>query len=270
MRDGVEPVEPAKIATRLVLRESCGCGWHSLWSQRPHPLVSPGPVAEVTQPADRHARLAQAMAEAILGETQGSNFDAVRQRCQRLVEASIAGVEQRDLMGFQETLADLLRETAAEGDDTHVWQAAISHLGSELPALFATWGQPATRDLARELLDQARVAISAATLRQHQQFVVDQSWTDGRIGLLTARLLTALDETQVYQILAQHLPEMGIRTAAVALFEAEGEDPVAWSSLRTVTARRAHSRRVVFGPVTIPPRASARASSLSARRCCRW
>ena len=144
--------------------------------------------------------------------------------------ALIAGVEQRDLLGFQETLADLLRETAAEGDDTHVWQAAISHLGSELPALFATWGQPATRDLARELLDQARVAISAATLRQRQQFVVDQSWTDGRIGLLTARLLTALDETQVYQILAQHLPEMGIRTAAVALFEAEGEDPVAWSS----------------------------------------
>ena len=133
-------------------------------------------------------------------------------------------------------MADLLRETAAEGDDTHVWQAAVALLGGELPALFATWGQPATRDLARELLDRARIAISAATLRQHQQFVVDQSWTDGRIGLLTARLLTALDEAQVYQILAQHLPEMGIRTAAVALFEAEGDDPVAWSSLRTVTA----------------------------------
>ena len=239
MREGVALVESAAdrpIATHLVLRESCGCRLQSFRSQRPHPLVSPGPVAEGAEPADRHAHLVQAMAEAILGETQGANFDAVRQRCQRLVEAAIAGVEQRDLGGFQETLADLLRQTAAEGDDTHVWQAAISRLGSESPALFAAWEQPATRDLARELLDQARVAISAATLRQRQQLVVDQSWTDGRIGLLTARLLNALDETQVYQILAQHLPEMGIRTAAVALLEAEGDDPVAWSTLRTVTA----------------------------------
>ena len=227
------PVEPVKVATRLVLRESCGCGWNQPRTVRP---VSPESAAEAAQPAERPARLAHAMAEAILAETQGANFDAVHQRCQRLVAALIAGVAQRDLPGFQQMLADLLRESAAEGDDTHVWQAAISLLGSELPALFATWGQPATRDLARELLDRARVAISAATLRQRQQFVVDRSWTDGRIGLLTARLLTALDEAQVYQILAQHLPEMGIRTAAVALFEAEGDDPVAWSSLRTVTA----------------------------------
>ena len=184
----------------------------------------------MSQPADRHARLAQAMAEAILGETQGSNFDAVHQRCQRLVAAMIAGVEQRDLLGFQETLADLLRETAAEGDDTHVWQAAISLLGSETAGAVCHLGQPATRDLAGTVGSGTRRDLSAATLRQRQQFVVDQSWTDGRIGLLTARLLTALDETQVYQILAQHLPEMGIRTAAVALFEAEGDDPVAWSS----------------------------------------
>ncbi len=247
IRGGVEPVEaatmpsPVQMATRLVLRESCGCGWNSHRLQRGRvsnlPLLAPSEsAAEVSQPADRHVRLVQVMTEAILAATQGSDFGAVHQRCQRLVEATIADVEQRDLLGFQETLAGLLRETAAEGEDTHVWQAAISHLGSELPALLAAWGQPATRDVARELLDQARVAISAATLRQHQQFVVDQSQTAGRIGLLTARLLTALDETQVYQILAQHLPEMGIRTAAVVLLEAEGEDPVAWSSLRTITA----------------------------------
>ncbi len=230
MRGGAEPVELTKIATRLVLRESCDCGWNSPRPPRAAPLVAVEPAAVLP------ARLAGAMAEAILAETQGSNLDAVVQRCQRLVAALIAGIEQHDLIGFQETLADLLRETATEGNDTHVWQAAISHLGSELPALLAAWGQPATRDLARELLDRARVAISAATLRQRQQFVVDQSWTDGRIGLVTARLLTALDEAQVYQILAQHLPEMGIRSAAVTLLEAEGEDPVAWSSLRIVTA----------------------------------
>jgi len=224
------PAEVVQVPTRLVVRESCGCGWSAARSWRGVSLLPAEPAA------DRPSRLADAMAEAVLAETQRANFAAVRGRCQRLVAALVSAVEQREQAGFLQTLADVLRETTAEGDDTHVWQAPISLLGGELPALLAGWEQPATRDLARELLDRARVAISAATLRQHQQFVVDRSWTDGRIGLLTARLLTALDEAQVYQILAQHLPEMGIRTAAVALCEAEGEDPVAWSTLRVVTA----------------------------------
>jgi len=230
------PAEPATIATRLVVRESCGCARTALQPQHLGRAPAESAVG-IDQSAGLPSRLVQAMAEAILAETQGSNLEAVRRRCQRLTEALIVNVEQHDSLACQQTLADLLRETAAEGDDTHIWQAAISRLGSQLPALLANWEEPATRDFARELLDRARVAISAATLRQRQQFIVDQSWTDGRIGLLTARLLTALDETQVYQVLAQHLPEMGIRSAAVALFEAEGDDPVAWSSLRDITAQ---------------------------------
>ncbi len=236
IREGVEPAEPVKVATRLALRESCGCGLRSLGTQRSLPFAAPARAAEGVGSADRQARLAQAMAEAILGETQSSNFDKVHERSQRLIAAVVAGVEQRDRLNLSQMSDGLLRETASESDDVSVWHIAVSLLGSELPALFATWDQPATRDLAFELLDQVRVSISAAALRQRQQSVVDQSWMAGRMGLLTARLLNALDETQIYEILAQHLPEMGIQTAAVALFEAEGEDPVAWSSLRTVIA----------------------------------
>ena len=60
------------------------------------------------------------------------------------------------------------------------------------------------------------MAISAGSRRHHRKYVVDQRWTVDRIGLLTAHLLTALDETQVYHVLAQHLPQMGISLAAVA------------------------------------------------------
>jgi len=228
------PAEPVKVATRLVVRESCGCDRMALRSQYLGRVPAESAVA-TGQSADLPARLVRAMAEAILAETQGPDLETVLQRCQRLTEALIRSVRQGDARVFGQTLAELLAETAAEGDDTHIWQAAISHLGDQLPALLTTWEQPSTRDFARELLDQGRVAISAATLRQRQQFIVDQSWTDGRIGLLTARLLTALDETQVYQVLAQHLPEMGIQSAAIALFEAEGDDPVAWSSMRGIT-----------------------------------
>ena len=48
------------------------------------------------------------------------------------------------------------------------------------------------------MLDQARIAISASVRRQFRQYVVDQRWTLNRLGVLTARLLAAVDETQIY------------------------------------------------------------------------
>ena len=86
------------------------------------------------------------------------------------------------------------------------------------------------------MLHQARITISAAMRQQHRQYLVDQHWTGDRLGRLTASLQTALDEPQIYEALAQHLPEMGIDTAWIALFEPEGDDPIAWSLLRAVTA----------------------------------
>jgi signal transduction histidine kinase/AraC-like DNA-binding protein len=86
------------------------------------------------------------------------------------------------------------------------------------------------------LLDQARLAISTHVQRQFRRHAVDQRWVLNRLGTLTARLLAALDETQVYQVLARHLPTMGIHTAWLGLFSAEVDDPVAWTMLRDITS----------------------------------
>jgi signal transduction histidine kinase/DNA-binding response OmpR family regulator len=66
--------------------------------------------------------------------------------------------------------------------------------------------------------------------------VVAQRWTGDRIGQLTAQLINTLDETQVYDTLARALPLLGIDLAWVALLDGEGDDPVAWSVLRSVTS----------------------------------
>jgi len=57
---------------------------------------------------------------------------------------------------------------------------------------------------------------------------------EDRLGLLTERLLTALDEAQIFQVLAEELPEVGIQHAAVVFFEPEGDNPAAWSLLQAV------------------------------------
>ena len=226
------PVETVKLATRLVRRESCGCG-------RGARFIAEGETAAMASgladPPTRQTQLAQAMAAAVLAETQGGSLAQVRDLCGRLLATFIAGVEQNDRAALEHTLDVILRQASNDRDDPHPWQAAISLLSDELPQLLPTWSAPETRARAFELVDEARVTISAGMWRQHRRYVVAERWTVDRIGLLTAHLLTALDETQVYQVLAQHLPEMGIHAAWVAEFMADGDDPVAGSLLRAVT-----------------------------------
>ncbi|NMC02585.1 MAG: substrate-binding domain-containing protein [Chloroflexi bacterium] len=213
--------ERVKIPTRLVTRESCGCG---------RSLV---PEIVLSSTLD----LTQNLTLAMLAETQDLSATQVQTLCQRLIDGFVASLEQVTPDLFRQTLDDLLRETAAS-QDLAVWQTAISYLRHALSvphSLTAAELSPAALTLAHDLLDEARLAVSATLCQQHRHFVVDQRWQADRLGVLTARLLTALDEAEIMQILAHHLPETGIQTAAVAFYEAEGDDPVAWSLLRFVT-----------------------------------
>jgi signal transduction histidine kinase/DNA-binding response OmpR family regulator len=185
------------------------------------------------------SRLAQRMAAAVLAETQALGEEETVALCQHLVEAFMASVAQNDATGFQRTLDEVLRQAIARGDDAHLWQVAVSVLRAELPSLLASvtglHGHDITEE-GREILNQARITISAAMRQQHRQLVVAQRWTGDRIGQLTAQLINTLDETQVYDTLARALPELGIDLAWVALLDAEGDDPVAWSLLRSITS----------------------------------
>jgi signal transduction histidine kinase/AraC-like DNA-binding protein len=105
-----------------------------------------------------------------------------------------------------------------------------SWLGSRKPIGFL----PAS-SLIKEMQDRSRQVISAQMQHQHRKFIVDQRWINSRLSLLTASLQTALDETRIYEILAQHLLDMGIQLAMIVLFEAQEDEPLAWSILRNGT-----------------------------------
>lgn len=223
------------VPTRLVVRESCGCG-HSPERTQALEVILPTLAAEKT-PAPE-AQLARKMAAAVLAETQGLGGDEVETLCLRLLAALIASLQDDEPGHFRRALEDILERAAAVRDDTHGWQVALTILRADLPERLAA---PAGADA---LIDEARVTISAAMRRQYRQLVVDQRRLGDRIGVLTARLLTALDETQIYEILAQHLPAIGIHTAWLGLFEAEGDDPVAWTLARAVTPPRQETLRI--------------------------
>jgi len=207
-----------KVDTRLVIRESCGC--------RVGKYISIGTKAENTAQlfGGGSGLLAQNIATAVMNQAHSLTEDEGRALCQRLVDTFVLSLQRGNRSPFLEALSDILQRTEAGEDDAHLWQDAISILGNEtfLPVGASVY----------DLLNEARLMISAHMRRQHREYVVNERWRSSRLSLLTDRLLTALDEMQIYDILARHLPELDIHTAMLGLFEADEEDPVAWSSVR--------------------------------------
>jgi signal transduction histidine kinase/DNA-binding LacI/PurR family transcriptional regulator/AraC-like DNA-binding protein len=240
-------IESVRVATRLVARRSCGCGQSRIGSGASDAAKPQAKLVDWTSDCEQ---LARDMTTPLLAEAQVLPADEIRAMCQSLVDAFNASLEQDDPTAFQEALEAVLHQAAAVEDNVHIWQAALSILRDSLDGL-----PPSALDEARELLDWARVTISANAQRQFHQHVVDHRWTVNRLGTLTARLLAALDEKQVYEVLSQHLPAMGIHTAWVARFEAKGDDPVAWTILRVITAEehKPERRELRFRSQEFPP-----------------
>lgn len=205
-----------KVETRLVRRESCGC----------LPETHPPPQNEVVAPS----QLTSAMQAVVLNQAHRLTQEEGRALCEQLVEAFAESLRQGDGAMFLNALADVLRRSMKGEDDAHIWQQAVSLLGS------GNWDDLASPSLVHETLDTARLSISTHMQRQYRKYVLDERWSSSRLSLLTDRLLDALDESQVYETLAAHLPELGIHTARLVLFEAEGMDPVAWSVVHNVIA----------------------------------
>ncbi len=232
--NGQEPL-PAlvKVPTRLVIRESCGCNQSAvladaleLISHPDEPILSP----------ELQSQLVRRMTTLITRGKHSLSQEEIAQLGQELVEAFRVSVQEQSPLRFRTVLDRILKRVAAARDDTHQWQVAISVLRDALPHLAASWGQDTSLELAYAILDEARVTISAAMRMQYWDYVNSQRQTSNQIERLTARLLTALDVNQIYDILARHLSEMGLRTVWVAFYEPEGDDPVAWSRIRAVTA----------------------------------
>jgi len=199
----------SEVNTSLVVRQSCGCGSGSAVS------VSISPQ--------------QPLFQQIAAHIQKQVFDLSEKEtiilCRNLTEAFETSLNTGDPLAFLSTLSEVLERTVQTQDDAHIWQDAVSLLGQSLK-------ERGNNPFGQSLLDEARVAISAQMQRQYRLYGLHERWTSSRLSLLTARLLTALEEEQIYQTLARYLPDLGIDLCHVITFEPEGDDPFAWSVLR--------------------------------------
>ncbi len=226
--------EITRVSTWLVPRQSCGC------------------LPEVVNAAVTHhgasfdsdrmdlkrfkEDLSQAMMESLLAETPPSNIRDSRPLCDRLVDSFLLSLQDGDLSHFQIALIEILQRIETADDDAHAWQAAISILRLGAQTFLSDACGTRREEHAEDLLHQARTLISESARRRYTRMRLQQTYFEEGMGRMTAKLLSSMEENQIYQVLQDQLPQVGIRTGYVAFFEPEGDDPFRNSRLRVYPA----------------------------------
>jgi signal transduction histidine kinase/DNA-binding response OmpR family regulator/ABC-type sugar transport system substrate-binding protein len=223
-----------RVPTRLVIRESCGC-----LPGTPTRTAIESAVAELEAVGQAEVgegiglQVAYAMGQAMCAEMQRMSPEEVHHSCERLVEAFVASLEENDGMIFRLAMQQVLQRVMTWGDDLYAWQAAVSILREQARVLLETVAHPITRRRVEDLLDQARIAISETARSQYTRHLMHQADVADQVEQMAAQFLGAHDADEIFETLVENLPQVGIGHAAVAFYEAEGADPVAWSLLQT-------------------------------------
>jgi diguanylate cyclase (GGDEF)-like protein len=228
-------LESVRIPIRLVPRQSCGCMPQVVSSAGRGESQSQLSVSH-SKPADHeiHRIRMQLVDELVATLPHSSRFpygERTNRLCTNLVEAFHASLKEGDSVHFQTALMDFLYELEMADDKMDPWQEIVSALRREMTQLPVEWGRTEIRNLAQDMLHQARAAISESAQRQDYRHQYQRDIMSQALSELTARLNVTLDKRQAVEALEAHLTTIGIRHVRVALFEPEGDDPVAESVL---------------------------------------
>jgi len=218
------------ISTRLVPRQSCGC----LPEMITKSAVSNG---SAVRPTDRtlpeyKEELTRTMLDTLLVENPQLHEDDALLSCRLLADGFLHSLEDGNLVHFQSALTEVLQRAEMKSDDNaNLWHSVVSVLRQAVYTALRYDGQPARIQRAEDLLHQARTMLSESVGRRYTRLQVNRINLDENMGLLNARLISSVDENQVYSALREDLPRVGVRTCNIVFFEPQGEDPVATSLL---------------------------------------
>ncbi len=233
LRDRVPLPDLLRVPTRLMIRESCGCSQSAIIADMQEMRAHPDQPLSATHLREQ---ICEQVSQMIGQRSRGLSHEAIARCCRHLLGGLLTSAQTGDPAHARAALDQALKKVAAAGDDAHDWQLAISVFQEALPQLLGANAPPASYAFAQMCFDEARVTISAAMRLQHWDHINSQRQISNQVGRLTARLLNALDETHIYEILARYLPDMDISLLWIGFYEAEGDDPAAWCRLRAITA----------------------------------
>jgi diguanylate cyclase (GGDEF)-like protein len=223
-------LESIQIPTRLIPRQSCGCVPYALTlntekEAEPPAIIDASGSDMNTLNQIRH-KLINEMIAALPHSARFPFGERTHGFCVSLIDAFYKSLEEESDVYFQEKLMDIVQAMELADENVDSWQNSVSALRQEI---FKSPLRAQTKQLAEDMLHRTRAALSESTQRQIFRYKYHQSIMDQALGELTTQLSATLDEQQAVEILEENLEGIGIKHVRVALFEADENDPVAWS-----------------------------------------
>lgn len=203
------------VPTRLIIRQSCGC--------RPGRL-------EIGSSKMPMAAMAREMAKASFTEARSCPIEDLVMQAERILDAFLESLRNRDPGIMLDGVEDAIEWSNAHGEDIQIWQAATGVVLQNLNC-FLGFVPDADPVFAASLIDHARQEISEQSQRQTTRSMLGYMNMMSQLGQLTAEMLSAMSIEQTAEILARHLPKVGIENALVAIYDSEGDDLTSQSSI---------------------------------------
>jgi len=224
------------VPTRLVVRESCGC--------RPGTLEIQS--ARLTPDAIVHQ-----MADACFAEAHNSPIEEFQLRSAGLVDNFLLSCARRDPTAWLDAVDQAVKWAEAHDENAAIWQAASAILLQNLKNL-AQLHPDLDLPYAALYLDQARQEIARQLQQATTRSMVGYMQMISQLGRLTAEMLSAMSIEQTADILARHLPELGINNALVTLYEGGSDDPSAQGKVLFGAGFAANFGGLSFNPRAFP------------------
>ena len=220
--------EVIREPTWLITRQSCGCLPDDL---TPTIFSSRLQRAAKTSMVSFKKALVRTMVEEISTVTTSLKSEEIRDLCRKLVNAFTLSLKRGDPARFYTALMELIQRIEMAGEDSHIWQVPVSLLHQSVSSFLMPNHPPEIYRQSNEMLDRARIIISESGQRHYIRRLLKQDEMTERMGVLTARLIAATNEAQIFTTLVERLSDVGIKNAWIALFESKNDDPVAESIL---------------------------------------
>lgn len=201
-----------RVPAELVIRESCGCNHASMDI----------PISNEETPGE----WAETVSMAVFSQVGQLRLSTVREMCASLVDSFANSVAQDAPGPFETALARILEQVGQLDEDAQAWQLAIHLLRRRWLALS---GPNPAHGAVMRWLDQAHIAIAECVQRQLMRYLARQNEFTRQLSLLSVGLGETVELGSVQVLLDRYVPGLGIRHACLVLFEADAEDPLAWS-----------------------------------------
>ena len=232
MLAGEQVPEQTVLATRLVVRRSCGCGDPAVVYAAMGPVAGENESldeAVVAQRGELLLEMVQAMngPAALLAEWANRLLDAFLEEMAAGSATSEPDAKLSQQSAFLATLEDMLLQVVAAGSQVEDWQNVISAMRN---CLLPYMADEATSSRAEDIFNQGRVVIARMIRKNWALQEVEEAQRVDALNLLGNDLVATNEQEQLFTVVRDRLPGLGFESFYLALYDGR-ERPSEWSRL---------------------------------------